>query len=472
MPVFKNTAKSAKSDSKKVEITMFVQVNLKEVFFMEKKALQKKVSVWMLTAALAAVMCLFCAMPALAANSIEVKAGKTDIGNINLSSETHSYTITIDKDSFAWADENGASFNIKMDNVTLNFKSAAFYTDAYKKALQTNKPVQVKLYVKTKYGIDMGKYFTSGKNSNYLLTTKGTSVKAELLVSGSKKSDIYQLAAPITFKQDYREDWNAYNGGKKETGVTMAWYDMDRKLSSAPAWVRLSTKLDTQNKVAAAADIYTCGVIVPIVCTDLNNVTGTSSGGNSGNGGGTAPAGLPDGFWAKSDIEQMQQAGIVPTSLNYGQFNEAITRDEFVAYMVRSLRLSGEQAEAGGAFNDVSQSNPYYKEIYIGVQNSLVSGTSANTFSPNAKITREEMAAFFTRALSFKKQQINEDTSVLANMADSGSIAAWAKKSCAAAVNAGLITGKAQGGKTIFAPKDNTTRAESVVMLNRLRGNI
>ena len=82
------------------------------------------------------------------------------------------------------------------------------------------------------------------------------------------------------------------------------------------------------------------------------------------------------------------------------------------------------------------------------------------------------MAAFFTRALSFKKQQINEDTSVLANMADSGSIAAWAKKSCAAAVNAGLITGKAQGGKTIFAPKDNTTRAEAVVMLNRLRGNI
>ena len=442
---------------------------------MKNKRLSKKASVMMLTVALAAVMCLLFAVPALAANTVDIKAEdvkgtKIDISNINLSSSEHSYTITIDKDALAAAEAKGKAFNITMDNVTLNFNSSSFYTESYKNAVKKGRPVQVKLYVKTKYGIDMGRYFTSGKNNNFLMTTRGTSVKAELLVSGSKQSDIYRLAAPMTFKQDYGEDWNNYKGGKKETGVTMAWYDMDRKLSSStPSWVRLTTKLDVNANVASASNIYTCGVIVPIVCTDLNNVNGTSTGGGSSD---TSTSVIPDSFWAKADIEQMQQAGIVSSNLAYSKVNQAITRDEFVAYLVRVLRLSGEKVEFQGKFTDVSTSNPYYNEIYIGVKNGLVSGTAADKFSPSAKITREEMAAFFTRALNFKNHQVSNDLTKLSQMADSGKISAWAKLSCAAAVNEGLITGQPQGSSVIFAPKANTTRAEAIVMLNRLRADI
>ncbi|MGI5824043.1 MAG: S-layer homology domain-containing protein [Bacillota bacterium] len=436
---------------------------------------RKKLSMLMTVAVLSLLMCLFAAMPAMAAGSYaditaaSVQQSKLDISNINLSDSSRSYTITIDKGALSAAESKGKTFRISMDNVTLAFAPEALYTADYKKAVKTGKPVQVKFYVKTKQGIDMGRYFTSGLNNNFMLTTKCTTIKAEILVSGVKAYNMYKFASPVSFIQNYSEDWNNYKGGKSETGVTLAWYDLERKISSGvPQWIRLSTDLDTKNNVAEGSDIYSCGIIVPIVCSDLNNATGGSSGGNQG--GGTS-SGIPESFWAKYDIEEMQQAGIVPAAVNTSKLNQPIARDEFVAYLVRSLGLQ-EDLSLAGKFTDVAEGNAYYKEIYTGVKNGLVTGTGSSSFSPAAKITRQEMAAFFTRALSLKGHDFSTDQTKLRQMKDAADIAVWAKSSCAAAVNRGLITGRSAGSYTVFAPTANTTWAEAVVMLNRLRADI
>ena len=433
----------------------------------------KKISAFLLIFVLSAMFMLAGAMPALAANDqvdidgADVKYSKLDISNIKLSSADKSYLITIDGDALKAAAEKGKNFRISMDNVTLAFSSSAMYTDAYKKAAAAGYPVQIRLHVKTNQSIDMGKYFTSGLNNNLMLTTKCTELSAELYVSGRKSADIYQFAAPVSFILDYNSIWNSANTvGKPQSGLTLAWYDLHKKTSSYPQWVRLATKLDLSNRIATGQDIYACGIITPIVCTDLNNAGGSVNGGGNTN----TSSGI-DSHWAAGDIRQMQSYGIVPADIDSSVLNKAITRDEFVAYLVKTLALP-ENVELAGKFRDVSQSNPYYKEIYTGVKAGLVNGTSADTFNPQSAITRQEMAAFFTRTLELKDKTVSTDKTKLNTMKDVSAIAAWAKDSCAVAVNSGLISGQQVSGGVAFAPKANTTWAESVVMLNRLRAAV
>lgn len=436
----------------------------------------KKLSALMMTLTLAAVFACLGAMPALAASYVDIDAAdvqysKKDISNINLSNSKHSYTISIEKGALEAAVSQGKNFRISMDNVTLSFPGSVFYTDAYKKAVSMNRPVEVKLNIETEQGFDMGKYLNSGVNNNFQMATQVTELQAELYVSGTKSSDMNQFAAPMTFVLDYREIWNTSNTGKAETGVTLAWYDSKHKISSYPQWTRLTTRLDTTAHVATAQNVYGCGVIAPIICPDLNNVTGTGSGSGTSSGV-TSPASSIDAHWAASAVRAMQQAGIVPSDVAVSKLNQPINRDEFAAYLVRTLGLQ-EDTTMAGKFTDVSESNPYYKEIYTGVKEGLISGYSADTFAPSVKISRQEMAVFIARALEKKGYSMQSTITKLSQMKDYKQIAPWANISCAVAVNSGIITGKAAtGGATVFAPYANTTWAEAVVMLERLRSGV
>ena len=436
----------------------------------------KKISKLMMIMTLTAAFALFGAMPALAAstadiNTEDVKYSKIDISDIELSNSKRSYTVSIEKGALEAAVSQGKNFRITMDNVTLSFPGSVFYTDAYKKAVAMNRPVEIRLNVKTEQGFDMGKYLTSGLNNNFQLATQVTELQAELYVSGSKSSDMNQLAAPISFVLDYKEIWNSSYTGKAETGVTMAWYDSKRKMSSAPKWTRLTTRLDTKNHVATAQNVYSCGVIAPIICPDLNNVSGTSSGSQGGNGSIGTVGGI-DAHWAADGIRAMQQAGIVPSDVAVSKLNQPITRDEFAAYLVRTMGLQKDTTMAG-KFSDVSENNPYYDDIYTGVKEGLISGSTAGTFSPNNKITRQEMAVFFARALEKKGYNMNSTVTKLAAMKDYKQIPNWSIISCAVAVNSGIITGEgAANGSKIFAPYANATWAEAVVMLERLRTGV
>lgn len=83
------------------------------------------------------------------------------------------------------------------------------------------------------------------------------------------------------------------------------------------------------------------------------------------------------------------------------------------------------------------------------------------------------MAVFFARALEKKGYDMQSTITKLAAMRDYNSISAWAKVSCAVAVNSGIITGTGTtGGALLFTPHANTTWAEAVVMLERLRSGV
>lgn len=94
----------------------------------------------------------------------------------------------------------------------------------------------------------------------------------------------------------------------------------------------------------------------------------------------------------------------------------------------------------------------------------IINGVGDDKFNPKGDITREAFAALIVRAL-----EIPTADEVEGIFADSEKISDWAKKEVEAAFKVGIVQGK-DGNK--FAPQDNITRQDMVVMIVRALNHV
>ena len=171
--------------------------------------------------------------------------------------------------------------------------------------------------------------------------------------------------------------------------------------------------------------------------------------------------------WAKSEVELLASKRIINgVSINNFSPDQAITRAEFTAILVRSLGLSSRGKEA--AFNDVSKDEWYADVIATSVDVGIIQGYSDGSFKPNEVISREQMAVMLSRALDYvnppnRLKDVNEQ--ILGKYTDKGSIGSWAKHSISELLTAQIIQGKSE---TVLDPLAHASRAEAAVMLTRL----
>lgn len=172
------------------------------------------------------------------------------------------------------------------------------------------------------------------------------------------------------------------------------------------------------------------------------------------------------GHWAAGDIEYMAAKGYV-NGVAQGVFapQAQVTRAEFAAMLVNVLGIT----ETGTVpFKDVIKDSWYYASVAKAYQAGLVKGKSSDLFAPQAVITRQEMAAMICNAIRYQGKQVKGDVSALNIFTDNAKIADWARASAAEAYTMKIIKGKPDGNGLAFAPLDNATRAEAVVMLKNL----
>ncbi|WP_377516739.1 X2-like carbohydrate binding domain-containing protein [Paenibacillus allorhizosphaerae] len=171
--------------------------------------------------------------------------------------------------------------------------------------------------------------------------------------------------------------------------------------------------------------------------------------------------------WAKEDVEHLASRLIV-TGVSADRFapDESITRAEFAALLVRSLGLSTEHDPAYKSFEDVPASAWYSAVVEAAVKAGLVDGMTADSFAPNERITREQMAVMLARALSLTPEgrSIQENKQALAVFQDQDAISTWSQAFVSRTVQAGIITGTDDGN---FAPAQYATRAQAATMLKR-----
>lgn len=126
-------------------------------------------------------------------------------------------------------------------------------------------------------------------------------------------------------------------------------------------------------------------------------------------------------------------------------------------------RLAGSPTVNAEVFADVAADDWYGQAVAWAASEGIASGTSAETFSPNAAVTREQLAALLC---NFAAQQ-GMDTTVrsdLSSFNDAETVSDWAQNTVSWAHAEGLLAGTSA---TTLSPQGEATRAQLAAMLVR-----
>lgn len=162
--------------------------------------------------------------------------------------------------------------------------------------------------------------------------------------------------------------------------------------------------------------------------------------------------------YAAEEIASLTASGILD-GFDDGTFRptEPVTRAQFAKVITSILKLKAEP-EIATRFRDVP-ANAWYAG-YTGalVKEGITDGVSENEFAPDQLVTREELAAFFMRALKLTKsaQALPVDSSIFADFDD---ISIWARQYVAFAYQIGLLQGSQdEHGNLVYRPKAQADR--------------
>ena len=138
--------------------------------------------------------------------------------------------------------------------------------------------------------------------------------------------------------------------------------------------------------------------------------------------------------------------------------NANISRAEVAAIFFRLLKeeVRDDNLTANSVFTDVALGKWYNKSISTMAKIGIVKGRTANTFVPNAPITRAEFAAICSR-FDRSNVEIKSDFNDISGH--------WAENEIRRAASLGWIQGYTDGS---FKPDQNITRAEAASMINRM----
>ena len=179
--------------------------------------------------------------------------------------------------------------------------------------------------------------------------------------------------------------------------------------------------------------------------------------------------------WAQDQnvAEKAAQYGLVPDSLKGADWTKPITRREFAAVSVKLYEnLTGTTATPA-ATNPFTDTNDVevLKALNIGITN----GTSADKFSPDVLLNREQAATMLLRTLKAAYIQgwtLATDGNYTLNFtmptkfADDDKISDWAKPSVYFMAANGIINGT---GNNLFSPRATTAAEEAALYASATR---
>ena len=133
-------------------------------------------------------------------------------------------------------------------------------------------------------------------------------------------------------------------------------------------------------------------------------------------------------------------------------------------------RYAGRPEAGKNPFTDVPAEQWYTEAVTWAAENGVVSGVGNGRFAPNGNITREQMASILFRYAKLTGLDTSK-RGELAGFPDEGQVSSWAREALSWAVGEGIISGTAEGGRTILKPQGNATRAQVASILMRFIRN-
>ncbi len=162
--------------------------------------------------------------------------------------------------------------------------------------------------------------------------------------------------------------------------------------------------------------------------------------------------------WAKEAIVKLYDKGIVNGKADtIFAPNDSITREEFVAILVRALGYDEKSSDI--VFSDVDPDAWYSDVIGAAVLKGIVIGKEDGSFGIGENITRQDIAVMLYRALNLSGGIDLSDT-----FSDDSEISDYAKNPVYTLRSKEIFSGFSDGS---FKPKDYATRAQAAVVIYR-----
>lgn len=153
--------------------------------------------------------------------------------------------------------------------------------------------------------------------------------------------------------------------------------------------------------------------------------------------------------WA---VEQNITGG---TSANTFSPDVSCTRGQIATFLYRAAGSPAPKSTTN-PFKDISSTDYFYNAVLWAVEQGITSGTSADTFSPTATVTRGQTVTFLYRAAGSPAVSGGSFSDVAADAYYAKAVA-WANEN-------GITSGTGNGK---FGPKADCTRAQIVTLLHR-----
>ena len=172
--------------------------------------------------------------------------------------------------------------------------------------------------------------------------------------------------------------------------------------------------------------------------------------------------------WYASAVQYAVEHGLM-AGVGNGRFGpeEPMTRAMLVTVL---WRYAGRPEAGKNPFTDVPAGQWYTEAVTWAAENGVVSGVGNGRFAPNGNITREQMASILFRYAKLTGLDTSK-RGELAGFPDEGQVSSWAREALSWAVGEGIISGTAEGGRTILKPQGNATRAQVASILMRFIRN-
>lgn len=167
--------------------------------------------------------------------------------------------------------------------------------------------------------------------------------------------------------------------------------------------------------------------------------------------------------WAQDEINELLGKGIIDNTSDFNPKSPA-TREEFTTWVAKSYGLTS--TELSIPFEDIPKDHPHYDEIATAYTQGIISGKSSSVFDPKGYITREELSAIVSNALTeYEGNTLSlQLTSNIDKYQDSDTISSWARDTVSLVDELGIM----RGDDVAFRPKDNVTKEEAAAIIKRI----
>lgn len=178
-----------------------------------------------------------------------------------------------------------------------------------------------------------------------------------------------------------------------------------------------------------------------------------------------AVAGTPSD-WAKAEVEQAVQAGLVPELTGDPAYQDALTREQFAQLVVQTLEvlLDNQLAAApAGTFTDCET-----PAVLKACEAGIIGGIGGGKFAPAQTTNREQIATMMARAIDYLEenggQELAPKAGSLEGFTDAAQVSDWAVEAMGRMAANGLM----EGSNSALSPQNPCTVEQGILLLVRL----